>query len=186
MILSCSNIAKTFGCNAVLENVSFHIEEHEKAAIVGINGAGKSTLLKIIIGQLSPDEGEVVIAKGKTLGYLAQHQELESSRTIYQEVLEIKRPIIQMEQRIRELERLMKSASGQSLETLLSEYSRLNHQFELENGYAYQSEITGVLKGLGFTEEEFSKPVVTLSGGQKTRVSLGKLLLSKPDIILLD
>lgn len=186
MILSCSNIAKTFGGNAVLESVSFHIEEHEKAAIVGINGAGKSTLLKIIIGQLSPDEGEVVIAKGKTLGYLAQHQELESFRTIYQEVLEIKRPIILMEERIRELERLMKSASGQSLETLLSEYSRLNHQFELENGYAYQSEITGVLKGLGFTEEEFSKPVVTLSGGQKTRVSLGKLLLSKPDIILLD
>lgn len=186
MILSCSNIAKTFGGNGVLENVSFHIEEHEKAAIVGINGAGKSTLLKIIVGQLAPDEGEVVIAKGKTLGYLAQHQELESSRTIYQEVLEIKRPIIQMEERIRELELLMKSASGQSLETLLSEYSRLNHQFELENGYAYQSEITGVLKGLGFTEEEFSKPVVTLSGGQKTRVSLGKLLLSKPDIILLD
>lgn len=186
MILSCNNIGKAFGSDAILDQVSFHIEEHEKAAIVGINGAGKTTLLKIIVGELPADSGEVVIAKGKTLGYLAQHQDLESSRTIYQEVLEIKRPIIQMEERIRSLEQQMKDASGQELESMLSEYSRLNHQFELANGYAYQSEVTGVLKGLGFSEEEFDKKVTTLSGGQKTRVSLGKLLLSNPDIILLD
>ena len=186
MILSCNNIGKAFGSEVILDQVSFHIEEHEKAAIVGINGAGKTTLLKIIVGELPADSGEVVIAKGKTLGYLAQHQDLESSRTIYQEVLEIKRPIIQMEERIRSLEQQMKDASGQELESMLSEYSRLNHQFELANGYAYQSEVTGVLKGLGFSEEEFDKKVTTLSGGQKTRVSLGKLLLSNPDIILLD
>ncbi len=186
MILSCSNISKSFGSDTILENVSFHIEEHEKAAVVGINGAGKSTLLKIIIGELPADSGEVVVSKGKTIGYLAQHQDLESSRTIYEEVLEIKRPIIQMEERIRQLETQMKDAKGDALESMLSEYSRLNHQFELANGYAYKSEVTGVLKGLGFTEEEFTKPVNTLSGGQKTRVSLGRLLLSNPDIILLD
>ena len=186
MILSCSNISKSFGSDTILENVSFHIEEHEKAAVVGINGAGKSTLLKIIIGELPADSGEVVVSKGKTIGYLAQHQDLESSRTIYEEVLEIKRPIIQMEERIRQLETQMRDAEGDVLESMLSEYSRLNHQFELANGYAYKSEVTGVLKGLGFTEEEFTKPVNTLSGGQKTRVSLGRLLLSNPDIILLD
>ena len=186
MILSCSNISKSFGSDTILGNVSFHIEEHEKAAVVGINGAGKSTLLKIIIGELPADSGEVVVSKGKTIGYLAQHQDLESSRTIYEEVLEIKRPIIQMEERIRQLETQMKDAEGDALESMLSEYSRLNHQFELANGYAYKSEVTGVLKGLGFTEEEFTKPVNTLSGGQKTRVSLGRLLLSNPDIILLD
>ncbi|MDO5416381.1 MAG: ABC-F family ATP-binding cassette domain-containing protein [Lachnospiraceae bacterium] len=186
MILSCSNLSKSFGSDTILQEVSFHIEEHEKAAIVGINGAGKSTLLKIIIGELPADTGEVVISKGKSIGYLAQHQDLSSTRTIYEEVLEIKRPIIQMEERIRQLEIQMKDAQGGELETMLSEYSRLNHQFELENGYAYKSEVIGVLKGLGFTEEEFDKKVNTLSGGQKTRVSLGRLLLAKPDIILLD
>lgn len=186
MILSCNGIQKAFGSEVILEQVSFHIEEHEKAAIVGINGAGKTTLLKIIVGELPADSGEVVISRGKTIGYLAQHQDLESSRTIYEEVLEIKRPIIQMEERIRRLEQEMKHAQDEILESMLSEYSRLNHQFELENGYAYQSEVIGVLKGLGFAEEEFTKKVNTLSGGQKTRVSLGRLLLSNPDIILLD
>lgn len=186
MILSCSNISKAFGSTEIIRHASFHIEDHEKAAIVGINGAGKSTLLKIIIGELAADEGEVVISKGKTLGYLAQHQELGGDRSIFDEVLEVKRPLIEMEAKIRRLELDMKHASGDELENMLSVYSRLSHEFELQNGYAYQSEVTGVLKGLGFTEEEFTKPVSALSGGQKTRVSLGKLLLTKPDIILLD
>ena len=186
MILSCSNISKAFGSNEIIKHASFHIEDHEKAAIVGINGAGKSTLLKIIIGELTADEGEVVISKGKSIGYLAQHQDLTGHKSIYDEVLEVKRPLIEMEARIRQLELDMKHVTGDKLESMLSTYSRLNHEFELQNGYAYQSEVTGVLKGLGFTEDEFSKQVNTLSGGQKTRVSLGKLLLTKPDIILLD
>lgn len=186
MILSCNNISKSFGTDSILENVSFHIEEREKAAIVGINGAGKTTLFKIIVGEMAADQGDVVYSKGKTIGYLAQHQELISGRTIYDELMEVKKPVIEMEQRIREIELQMKHSSGDELENLLSTYSRLNHEFELLNGYAWQSEITGVLKGLGFFEEEFGKAVSTLSGGQKTRVSLGRLLLSKPDIILLD
>lgn len=186
MILSCNHINKAFGTDEILSEVSFHIEDQEKAAIVGINGAGKSTLLKIIVGELAADSGEVVLAKGKTLGYLAQHQDLDSSRTIYEELKEVKQPIIDMEQQIRELEVNMQNASGEDLEQMLSTYSRLSHTFELENGYAWKSELTGVLKGLGFTEDEFDKTVSTLSGGQKTRVSLGKLLLSRPDIILLD
>lgn len=186
MILSCSNISKAFGTNEVIKHASFHIEDHEKAAIVGINGAGKSTLLKMIIGELAADEGEVVISKGKTLGYLSQHQDLSGDRTVFEEVLEVKRPIMDMEAKIRKLEMDMKHAAGDELEEMLTVYSRLNHDFELLNGYAYQSEVTGVLKGLGFTEDEFQKPVSALSGGQKTRVALGRLLLTKPDIILLD
>lgn len=186
MILSCQNISKAFGEEVILNNASFIIEDREKAAIVGINGAGKSTLLKIIMGQLSPDEGQVIPAKGKTLGYLAQHQDLNSDRTVYEELLTVKQDILNMEQQIRTLEEKMNHVEGEALETLLNTYTKLNHDFESANGYAYKSELTGVLKGLGFTEEDYSRPVNTLSGGQKTRVSLGKLLLTKPDILLLD
>ena len=186
MILSCSNITKSFGDKHILKQVSFHLEDHEKAAIVGINGAGKTTLLKIMIGEMAADEGVVALSKGTTIGYLAQHQDLDSENTIYEALLEVKRPVIEMEERIRSLELKMHSASGDALEAMLAEYSRLNHAFELADGYAYKSEVTGVLKGLGFSEDEFTKPINTLSGGQKTRVSLGKLLLTKPDVLLLD
>lgn len=186
MILSCQNINKAFGINEILKNVSFHLEEREKAALIGPNGAGKSTLFKIIMHELSADTGEVIVARGKTIGYLAQHQELKSGQTIYQELLEVKKDVLEMEEKIRIMEQQMKTVTGSRLDALLTDYSRLTHQFELENGYACRSEVTGVLKGLGFEEEEFSKTVDTLSGGQKTRVALGCLLLSNPDIILLD
>ncbi|WP_343250630.1 ABC-F family ATP-binding cassette domain-containing protein [Diplocloster hominis] len=186
MILACQSIHKAFGEETILSDISFHIEEKEKAAIVGNNGVGKSTLLKIIVGELTADSGEVVMAKGKTLGYLAQHQELISGRSIYEELLSVKQDILDMEQRIRQIEIDMKSVEGDALEELMGTYTRLTHEFELKNGYAYKSEITGVLKGLGFGEEDFDKEVDTLSGGQKTRVSLGRLLLSNPDILLLD
>ncbi|MFR8172605.1 MAG: ribosomal protection-like ABC-F family protein [Marvinbryantia sp.] len=186
MILTCSHISKAFGTNEILKDVSFHIEEREKAAIVGINGAGKSTLLKIIMKDLSADEGEAVFAKGTSIGYLAQHDAVSSSNTIYEELLETRRDVIALEERIRALEQEMKHLDGDRLNEALETYNRLSTEFENKNGYAYQSEIIGILKGLGFSEEEFSKNIDTLSGGQKTRVALGKLLLQKPDIIFLD
>ncbi|MBS4969429.1 MAG: ABC-F family ATP-binding cassette domain-containing protein [Lachnospiraceae bacterium] len=186
MILACQNISKAFGTNEILKDASFHIEEREKAALVGINGAGKSTLFKIIVGEMTADTGEVILSKGKTLGYLAQHQDLTGDLTIYEEVLQAKQDLIRMEERLRALEEEMKHEQGERLEELMNTYTRLSHTFELENGYAYRSEVVGVLKGLGFEPEEFDKKVSTLSGGQKTRVALGRLLLTKPDVILLD
>ena len=186
MILSCQNISKSFGTDEILKNVSFHIEENEKAAVVGINGAGKSTLLKIIMKQENSDEGEVTLAKDKTIGYLAQYQDVSGHHTIYEEVLDSKRDMIEMEERLRDMETQMNTLSGEALEQLLDTYHKLSHEFEQVNGYAYRSEVTGILKGLGFTEEEFDKKMSELSGGQKTRVSLGKLLVTKPDILLLD
>ncbi len=186
MILSCQNITKTFVDKTVLRDISFHIEDQEKAAIVGINGAGKSTLLKIIMNEMEADHGLVTLSKGKTIGYLAQHQEQVFHNTIYDEMLSVKQEIIDLDRKIRQLEQNMSGLSGTELEQVLNLYTKATHRFEQLNGYAYKSEITGVLKGLGFKEEEFSKRISTLSGGQKTRVALGKLLLSKPDIILLD
>ena len=186
MILACHGIQKSFGEHLIVRDGSFHIEDHEKAALVGPNGAGKSTLLKMIVGELAPDDGNVILTKGKTLGYLAQHQEMQSGNTIYEEVRTAKADIIAMERRIREIEMELKHLSGDALNDRLETYNRLMATFERENGYSCESEITGVLKGLGFTENDFTKPVDTLSGGQKTRVSLGKLLLTKPDILLLD
>ena len=186
MIISCQNINKAFLENIILSDVSFHLEDFEKAAIVGINGAGKTTLLRIIIGEMEPDAGKVVLSKGKTLGYLAQNANLDSSKSIYEELLCVKSDLIELEQQIRETEKSMKNTDEKSLSLLMDKYSNLTHQFETQGGYTYKSELVGVLKGLGFSEDEFTKSTNTLSGGQKTRVSLGKLLLSSPDLIILD
>jgi len=186
MILSCQNISKSFLDNKILENISFHIEDNEKAAIVGINGAGKTTLLRILTGGLDADSGTVTLAKGRTMGYLAQDGSVDTANTIYGELLSVKQELVDLERRIRECESSMQTARGDALETLMKQYTSLTHAFETGDGYACQSEITGVLKGLGFTEDAFEKPVAALSGGQKTRVALGKLLLQKPDLILLD
>ncbi len=186
MILSCQNICKAFAEVKVLENVSFHIEDYEKAALVGINGAGKTTLLKIIVGQMTADEGLVILAKDKTLGYLAQNEAVDTGNTIYQELLSVKQDLVDLEEKMRRCEEEMKHVRESDLEKLMKQYASLTHAFETGDGYSYKSELTGVLKGLGFAEEEFDKSVSTLSGGQKTRVALGKLLLQKPDLIILD
>lgn len=186
MILDCQNISKAFGTDEILKQVSFHLEAHEKAAIVGINGAGKSTLLKIIMQQLEPDDGTVILARNTTVGYLAQYQDISGARTIYEEVLSAKGELVQIEEKLREMENQMHSLEGEELERLLEKYNRMHHDFELRDGYAYRSEVAGVIRGLGFLEEDFNRPVSELSGGQKTRVFLGKLLVTKPELLILD
>ena len=176
MILACQNISKAFGTTEIIKNASFHIEEREKAALVGINGAGKSTLLKIIIGEMRADEGEVILSKGKTMGYLAQHQDLTGHLSIYQEVLTAKQNLIDMEERLRQMESDMNTKSGAELDELLSTYTRLSHTFELENGYAYRSEVVGVLKGLGFSESDFEKQVVP---GNESQTALFQILKNR-------
>ena len=162
MVLACHGITKAFGENTIVTDGSFHIEDHEKVALVGPNGAGKSTLLKMIVGELSPDHGDVILTKGKTLGYLAQHQDMSGSATIYEEVRLAKADLIEMERQIRSIEQELPALEGDALSARLETYNRLMAEFERQNGYAYESEITGVLKGLGFTEDDFSKPVSCL------------------------
>lgn len=186
MLLTCSHISKSFNEVPIIKDASFHLEDNTKLAIVGINGAGKSTLLKMIMGELEPDTGNVTLAKGKTMGYLAQQHAIDNSSTIIDELMNVRKDILEMEKTIRELELQMKHASGNDLDELYRKYTNLTHQFELENGYAYKSEVTGILKGLGFLEDDFNREINQLSGGQKTRVALAKLLLRKPDLILLD
>ena len=186
MVLACQNISKAYGVTEILHHINFHIEAKEKLAIVGINGAGKSTLLKIIMNEEEADEGQVIIGKDITVGYLAQHQNSYYDKTIYEELLSVKQDVIDLQEQIRQLEQDMKHLEGAELEAALERYTRMNHTFEMQDGYAFESQITGILKGLGFEESEFNRPVSELSGGQKTRVSLGRLLLSRPDIILLD
>lgn len=186
MILACQNVSKAFGTEEILKNVSFHIEENEKAGIVGINGAGKTTLLKIIVGELAADLGEVILGKGKTLGYLAQYQDISGNNTVFEEVLSAKARLTAMEEQLREMENDMHGLSGEKLTLHLEKYNRLQEEFTREGGYTYRSEINGVIRGLGFSEEDFNRSIKTLSGGEKTRVALGKLLVVRPDILILD
>ncbi len=186
MILSCQNISKSFNEKAIIKDCSFHIEENQKVALVGINGSGKTTLIRMITGEMLPDEGQIVFSKDSSFGYLAQNASVESANTIYEELLSVKKELIDIEQKIRHIELQMKNANQTALDAFMKQYTLLTHQFEIGGGYIYQSLIIGVLKGLGFTEEEFSKNVGTLSGGQKTRIALGKLLLASPDLIILD
>ena len=182
MILDCQNISKAFGTNVILDNVSFHLEDKEKMAIVGINGAGKTTLLKIIMQEEEADSGQIVLSKDRTIGYLSQHQDIFYDDTVYGVMEDAMKPLIELQDKIRKLEQDMTTLTGDELKAALSTYNRYTHEFEYKNGYAYESEITGVLKGLGFSKEDFDRHTDTLSGGQKTRLSLGRLLLTKPDI----
>ena len=186
MLLSCDHITKSFGENTILSDVTFHINEHEKCAIVGINGVGKTTLLKIITGEEPCDDGNVFMGGGYTLGYLKQNQDIDSARTIYEEISLVKQDVFDLELKIRTLENDMKALQGSELDKMLDEYHRCVTEFEQKEGYSTYSEITGIIKGLGFSEEQFNQTINTLSGGQKTRVALGKILLSKPDLIILD
>ncbi len=186
MILACQNISKSFGDVEILKSVNFHIEERDKLAIVGVNGAGKTTLLRIILGEEEPDTGVVVRARDIRVGYLSQHQDISFDNTVYQEMEQAKAYLIDMERRLRELETEMKHAEGEELEKILETYNRLSTRYDHENGYAYESELNGVLKGLGFAESDYDRDINSLSGGQKMRIALGRLLLSRPDVILLD
>jgi ATP-binding cassette subfamily F protein 3 len=186
MLLACQNISKAYGDKQVLSDITFHIEEKEKIAIVGINGSGKTTLLRIIMGQEQADSGQVVISKDRTIGYLSQHQDISFDNTIYNEMLATKKKIIDMEAEIRQLEHEMKHLEGEKLENVMQRYNLLSEAYDRENGYAYKSEITGVLKGLGFSEADYDRHINTLSGGQRMRIALGRLLLTKPDLIILD
>lgn len=186
MILSVHGLYKSFDGKDILRDASFHVENNEKVAIVGINGAGKTTLLKLILGELTPDDGDVTFSKDVTVGYLAQNQNIDTENTIYEEFKEVKRAVWELEEAIRDAEEQMKHLQGDELNALLDRYTKMNDEFQRMSGYAWKSEVTGVAKGLGFLEEEFDKKISTLSGGQKTRVALGKLLLQNPDLIILD
>ncbi|MEA4973709.1 MAG: ABC-F family ATP-binding cassette domain-containing protein [Candidatus Metalachnospira sp.] len=186
MILACKDISKGYGTDIILDKISFNLEEKEKAAVVGVNGAGKTTLFKIITDSISHDDGQLYIPKGTTVGYLEQNIDIRSEKTIYEEMLSVFEPIFKLEEKLRDMENKMSTVSDSDYVGFMEQYSRLQHEFEASDGYSYQSRINGVLKGLGFSEDEYSQSVYTLSGGQKTRVFLGRLLLMKPNLLLLD
>ena len=186
MILQCSHITKSFLTDIILNDISFHINDNEKAAIVGINGSGKSTLVKIIMNELEADSGEVIISKGISVGYFAQNQEYSSGKSILDEMHGARPEVEELGRRLDELSVQMDSTKGEGLEALIKQYDQARHRFEQLGGYSYESEITGVLKGLGFSEQDFGQPVQSLSGGEKTRVALAMMLLKKPDLVILD
>ena len=186
MILNATNISKSFGSNEIIKDANFLVNEHEKVAIVGVNGAGKTTLLKILTGEERADSGNVILAKDAKLGYLRQINNVDSTLSIIDELYTVIEHILNMEKRMLEMQEQMQHLSGEELEALYSSYTALTHSYELMDGYAAKSKVIGILKGLGFNENDFERKINTLSGGQKTRVFLAKLLLEEPDIILLD
>ena len=186
MILSCQNISKSFGDKDVLKKVTFHINDHEKVALIGNNGAGKTTLFYIITKELDADDGEVAIKKDASIGYLSQHHDYTSTNTVYDELLVVKADVIRMEETLRRMEEEMKHLTEETLDAHMKAYHDKMHAFDLAGGYTYKSDIQGILRGLQFKEEDFNKPVSTLSGGERTRLLLGRILLEKPDLILLD
>ena len=186
MILSCQNISKSFGDKDVLKKVTFHINDHEKVALIGNNGAGKTTLFHIITKELEADAGEVALKKDASIGYLSQHHDYTSTNTVYDELLVVKADVIRMEEQLRQMEEDMKHLTEKNLDAHMKSYHDKMHTFDLAGGYTYKSDIQGILRGLQFKEEDFNKPVSTLSGGERTRLLLGRILLEKPDLILLD
>ena len=186
MIIACSHITRSFADAVLLKDATFHINEQERAAIVGVNGAGKTTLLRMIVGELPADSGEIICGKDVKIGYLPQKQSFDSDQTIYDELLSVKADVIDMDHKIRELEREMSSAGESELEPLLERYHRLQTAFESGDGYTYKSKVLGVIHGLGFGGDKMHQNIHTLSGGQKTRVALGRLLLTEPDLLILD
>ncbi len=186
MILGLQKIQKSYGVDTILKDITFRMEDKEKTAIVGVNGAGKTTLFRILTGETTADSGDIYLKKETVMGYMAQNQQIDSSRTIYEEMLSVFEKILTAETQLRQIEQQMTQLSGKELSDKMEEYAQLQHFFEQNDGYGYKSRMKGVLKGLGFAEADFDRPLQQLSGGQKTRIYLGKLLLSKPDLLLLD
>lgn len=186
MLLACNHVDKKFNDVPLFSDVTFHINEMERVALVGSNGAGKTTLLRIIAGELTADSGEITTAKDKTIGYLPQQLGYHSENSIYEELLEVKSEIVDLDRSIRNMEEQMQHVSGKDLESLLEKYHRLQTEFEAKDGYACKSQIMGIINGLGFGGKDMEQCINTLSGGQRTRVALGKLLLLEPDLLILD
>ncbi|CEK36228.1 ABC transporter ATP-binding protein,Uncharacterized ABC transporter ATP-binding protein YheS,putative ABC transporter ATP-binding protein,ATP-dependent transcriptional regulator,ATP-binding cassette protein, ChvD family,ABC transporter [[Clostridium] sordellii] len=190
IVLSCNNLNKSFGIDTVLENISFTVNEGDKVGIIGVNGTGKTTLFKVLSGIYGYDSGDIYLGKGVEIGYLEQNTNFQSDKTIYEEVLEVFSDLMEMEKYIRNLEIKISEESSnphsKELDKLMNEYSHKLELFSELNGYGYKSEVKGILKGLGFSDEDMQTPINILSGGEKTRVLLSKLLLKNPSLLLLD